>query len=318
MATVLLSFVIPHKGREVMLQRTLQSIVEQQYDLSLLEVIVVTQNAGLYDSTYPDDERLKITTLIRPEDETISRLRNVGAKEAAGEYIAFLDADIELSEHWVTVMMDELRAVSDRVLVSSVQRCDVDAPPLEKIRTVLSNAATDCNVRFLPGRNLLLRRKTFDSVGGFPEHLLTCEDYYFTDKVSQTGLLYYSSAANYLHLGEDKQYREMFKKEIWRGQSNLQSIKGRRIPLSEWPSFLVPIWILLFFIFTVLALIVGAQGVGLLGFLLLLVPIVLYSIRLKRLAQSEVALRHIVQFYLMYFPARIIGTYYGLFAAIRV
>ena len=101
--------------------------------------------------------------------------------------------------------------------------------------------SVDEPVKFLPGRNLFLKREVFTRIGGFPEHLVTCEDYWFTELASRQGPLWYTSETNYLHLGEDRNYADMFKKEIWRGQSNLISIRGRQIPPDEWPSFIVPL-----------------------------------------------------------------------------
>ena len=242
---MLVSFVIPHKGREELLERTVASIVAQDYDLSELEITIVTQNTTLASDFQREKELVSINIVFRPDNETISALRNTGVEHSSGHYLAFLDADVVLSANWVKAMLSELEDNTGRVLVSAVQRCENNAPPLEKIRTALSNATIDSEVQFLPGRNLLLKKETFAKVGGFPEHLVTCEDYYFTDRVHELGQLYYSSEADYVHLGEDKNYKELFNKEIWRGQSNLQSVKGRRIPLSELPSFLVPAWILL-------------------------------------------------------------------------
>ena len=191
----LISFIIPHKGREALLKQTLLSISRQQYDASQIEVVVVTQNAALEAGTLP--EGLNVITLHRPQQETISRLRNRGVLQAQGEYLAFLDADVEIAPDWTSSMLAELNADTGRVLVSAVQRCEDNAPPLEKIRTVLSNAVTDADVNFLPGRNLFLRRSAFEAVGGFPEHLITCEDYYFTDRVHGLGSLFYSSRSSY-------------------------------------------------------------------------------------------------------------------------
>lgn len=311
---MLLSFIIPHKGREDLLSQTIISIGHQSTPLTDIEVIIVTQNCQLSREMLPNADGLTITILHRPEHETISALRNIGVTHAAGNYIAFLDADVALSPNWVQEMLKELTSIPTRVLVSAVQNCPDNAPPLERIRTALSNANIDCNVRFLPGRNLLLTKDTFYASGGFPEHLITCEDYYFTDKVHSLGDLYYSSKATYIHLGEDKVYREMFDKEIWRGQSNLQSIKGRPIPLSELPSFLVPIWILLFFIVTVIGLIVLQPNIVTAGLLTTLLPVTIYSTRLYLIAKKEIPFSAIFRFYIIYFPARIIGTLSGLFS----
>ncbi len=308
-----ISFIIPHKGREEFLIQTIDSICSQDYDPAQFEILVITQNTELKCFAQLNSKKVPIKVIIQPDNLTISALRNVGAEQAQGEYFAFLDADIKLSKNWIKCMVTTINEKPKRILVSAAQINSEQAPPLEKIRTALSNAELNCNVNFLPGRNLFLTKETFHLVNGFPEHLITCEDYFFTDQVHQLGELYYTSLATYVHLGEDKEYNEMYKKEIWRGQSNLQSIKGRNIPLREIPSFIIPISLLVLFIFSLLAIIIKNYSLALLSFSLLLLPIAAYSLRLYKLTKDEVQFWYIFKFYLVYFPARAFGTLGGLF-----
>ncbi|MCK5664012.1 MAG: glycosyltransferase family 2 protein [Thiotrichaceae bacterium] len=308
-----ISFIIPHKGREVFLQKTIESITLQEIDLSLIEVIIVTQNDGLTNETLRFQKNITLSIYTRTVTDTISSLRNYGVEKAKGEYLAFLDADVFLSANWAQSMLNTLKEVKSRVITSAVQINGKDAPPLEKIRTALSNAITDHNVSFLPGRNLFLSRETFYKAGGFPAHLISCEDYYFTDKANQLGDLYYTSKASYIHLGEDKDFKEMYTKEIWRGQSNLLSIKGRSIPLNEIPSFIIPIAFLILFLIMLVTLISGKYIFAIFSFIAMLLPVTLYSTRLYILARNKVKFHNVVKFYLYYFPARAIGTIGGLF-----
>ncbi|MGS2721733.1 glycosyltransferase [Paraglaciecola aestuariivivens] len=312
------SFIIPHKGRFEMLIQTLQSISQQTCHLSDLEVIVVSQTPDIQQQKLLDNPDVKLNVIIRPTTDTISALRNYGVTQAKGEYLAFLDADIGLSANWVTQMLAELNADPQRVITSAMQICDDKAPPLEQIRTSLSNAEIDTNVAFLPGRNLFLSQATFAKIGGFPEHLVTCEDYYFTDKAAKLGKLYYTSKATYVHIGEDKAFGAMFKKEIWRGQSNLQSIAGRAIPLREWPSFIAPLAIMLMLMLTLVLVLLGEHTLALWAFLVAALPLFVYSLRLYMVAKKSVSLIQIVKFYIFYFPARAIGTVLGLFKSIGV
>lgn len=312
------SFIIPHKGRFEMLIQTLQSISQQACDLHDIEVLVVSQTPEIRQQTLLGNYPLNHTVFIRPENDTISALRNYGVTQAKGKYLAFLDADIWLSSNWTQQMITELSAAPSRIISSAMQICDDNAPPLEKIRTSLSNAETDTDVAFLPGRNLFLAKTSFDKIGGFPEHLITCEDYFFTDQAAKLGRLFYTSAATYIHLGEDKAYKAMFDKEIWRGQSNLQSISGRDIPLREWPSFIAPPAILLMFSLSLLLLVFGQASLALMAFLVAVMPVFVYSLRLYLLADKKIRLIHIVKFYVCYFPARAIGTVLGLFKSIGV
>jgi glycosyltransferase involved in cell wall biosynthesis len=309
------SFVIPHKGREEYLRATLRSIAAQDSDLRT-EVIVVTQNPTLSDETRALGESLTVRVILADPALTISALRNCGVRESEAPYIAFLDADIELAPNWLRAMHGILNAQSDVILVSAVQSLGTAATKIEDIRCTLSNAATDSAVHFLPGRNLFLRRESVDQVGGFPEHLVTCEDYYFTDKLGALGTLWYSSDSSYVHLGEDKALDEMFAKEVWRGQSNLQSLRGRPVRLAEWPSLLVPLWITLC---AFLALLLAASGQSMPAAILTaaaVLPFSAYVIRLYFLGKGRLPLGTIVAFYGYYFPARAWGTVIGTFRSL--
>ncbi|EWH11137.1 family 2 glycosyl transferase [Catenovulum agarivorans DS-2] len=312
------SFIIPHKGRTEMLAQTVASIWQQDFAGDQFEVIVVTQNQDLDNGLLTAGDGRTAKLVFQTPDKTISASRNLGVRHAKGDYLAFLDADVELSSNWIKAMLAELNSAPDRVLVSAMQQCNDSAPPLEKIRTALSNADVDCNLRFLPGRNLLLARETFFAAGQFPEHLITCEDYYFTDQVHKHGKLFYSSAATYIHLGEDKILGEMYKKEIWRGQSNIQSIKGRNIPFSEIPSFIVPVWIAFFALMAVVSLLFISVNAAVGCIAAALLPIVIYAFRLYKLPSNTVSYWQILKFYLVYFPARIVGTFGGVIKAVEL
>ena len=312
------SFIIPHKGRIEMLKATISSIFALDYEQNELEVIVVSQNKQLSTNDLTKQYETQLTVLLAEAAGTIAKSRNMGAKIAQGEYLAFLDADIKLSTNWLTAMMEQLSNEKNRKLISAYQICYANASPLEKLRTELSNLEVDKDVTFLPGRNLLLHRDTFDQVKGFPEHLVTCEDYYFTHKVSQLGTLFYSSAACYIHLGEDKSWRQLFAKEIWRGQSNVKSLKGRDIPLREYPSILVPFWVFFFALFTLLSIVLMDSTLLLSSLVALLLPIALYSFRLHRLTNNKLKIGTIVRFYLNYFFARALGTVMGIIKSINV
>lgn len=311
------SFIIPHKGRFDMLIKTLQSISEQSYPLENIEVIVVSQTPEIQETQLTDNTQLPLRVVVRPESETISALRNHGVAQTQGKYLAFLDADIFISPNWVNCMLEQLHNAPNRVIVSAMQICEPSASPLEQVRTSLSNIVIDTNVAILPGRNLFLTRTTFEEIGGFPEHLVTSEDSFFTDKATNLGELYYTSEATYIHLGEDKTLPELFRKEIWRGQSNLQSIRGRKIPLREIPSFVLPFEIYLSFLGSIISLSLQAYPYALLFFVLGLIPILAYSFRLYCSPQKGISFSWIFKFYTTYFLARAVGIVAGLFKNIR-
>lgn len=310
------AFIIPHKGREELLEKTVQSLIKQDDGEKKLNItiIVVSQNekAPLDESLSVENRTLKIYTM--PQNLTISALRNEGVKKTEANYIAFIDADMYLSPDWVCKMIHELEIDKSRAIVSSYEHIPENATSIEKIRVLLNNQSKDSKVPFMTGRNLFLTRETFNAIGGFPENLITAEDYYFTGKASDLGDLYMSSKSFAIHLGEDKNYKEMFRKEIWRSRSNYISMLGRKVPLSEVPSLLIPLWIAFTYVglplsllFCDYTLLIIATLIGMFFF-----PVFLYGLRCWKICEGNVSIFNTFKFYSVYFAARGFGVFVGL------
>ena len=313
MKNKIISFVIPHYGRENLLVKAIESIANQDYDLNFIEVIIVTQNKELSKFVLKFDEQLSLSVLKKSASNTISELRNAGVKLSKGDYIAFIDADVSVSSNWIACMLEELEeSGKGRTIVSAVQSNSEDATSVERIRTVLNNINRNKNVEALHGSNLFLSRDSFKLAGGFPSELKTCEDVYFTAEAGKYGPLYLTSKATHIHLGEDKDYRGLFKKEIWRGQSNIQSLKGRKVTLREVPSIIIPLSFLIFLLLSIILFISDLYILSIVNFFLFLFLVLIYSFRLVKYSNDK-GLKPIdfIKFYLVYFTARSIGTYMG-------
>ena len=304
MATV--NFVIPHLGRIEMLDATIASILAQTAAEQIAQIIVVTKNST--PLLLPEHPKLQI--LYHPEAKTISEQRNIGAGCGDSEYLAFLDADIGLAPDWLGTCLLLLNTRPELAVVSACQALPANPGKVEKLRTALSNADLDCTVSFLPGRNLLLRRSSHRQVGGFPEQLQTCEDYYYTEQLSHLGGLFYTSATCYVHLGEDQSLRQTFQKEIWRSEYNLKSLQGRTVPLREWPSILLPFWVLLAML--MLGLSIWQPVLLLPAAVMAMLPALAYSTRLFMLPGHGLNFGFIFVFYMVYFSARSLGTLAGI------
>jgi glycosyltransferase involved in cell wall biosynthesis len=298
-------FVIPHMGRPEMLRDTVRSILAQSSFEQVASITVVTKN----EHQLPLDAHAKLNILYAPDAASISDQRNRGVAAGSAPLIAFLDADIGLAKDWLEVCSGLLAEERGRVLVSAMQKNSKSAGRVERLRTALSNVSLDEPVQFLPGRNLLVKRSAHEQTGGFPEHLQTCEDYFYTEQLSRFGELYYTSHTHYVHLGEDKSLRQTFTKEIWRSEYNLLSLGGRTVPLREWPSILLPFWMVLGFV----TLFAGmySQPLALAGAIMLMVPACLYSARLYSKPSNDQPLSFLLLFYTVYFLARAAGTVKG-------
>jgi glycosyltransferase involved in cell wall biosynthesis len=301
----MIDFIIPHMGRIELLTETINSILAQTSEL-VGQIIVVTKNAT--NAGLPEHKKVKI--LRAAPTVSISEQRNMGVEQSTSDIIAFLDADIGLAPDWLSTCHNLLISNPNYAVVSAMQHCADISNSVELLRTTLSNAATEQTVDFLPGRNLLTYRRYHDAIGGFPTHLATCEDYYYTDKIQQFGKLYYTAKTYYYHLGEDASLRQTFAKEIWRSEYNLYSVKGRTISLREWPSILLPFWLLAAGLITILGL--HWPVLALLGLIALAAPVSAYALRLIRIKPPELSAGFSFIFYSVYFAARTLGTLKGV------
>ncbi len=90
----MISVIIPLYNKEPIIERSLRSVLSQDYDD--FEVIVVNDGSTDHSADIVrsfNDSRIK---LIEQENGGPSKARNTGTKHAKGEWIVFLDADDEL------------------------------------------------------------------------------------------------------------------------------------------------------------------------------------------------------------------------------
>ncbi len=307
-------FVIPHRGRDDLLNLTLTGIARLDDAGQSISVNVVSQSI---DSNIEMPEKLDGEIIPASEELTVASLRNIGAERSTSPYLAFVDADVELSTNWLTELLPRLQQDERVAMVACGQAPGANAGGVEKIRSALASAERDKVVSQIGGANMLVEREAFIEAGRFPEHLVTCEDTFFSQRIAMQGDIVVCSAAQFVHLGEDKTLGEMFRKEIWRAQSNLQSLVGRPVSVREWPSLFVPGWITLMAFTAVILAITGPGMMAALAALGALLPFVVYVTRLYIQSRGRIGLAPIVAFYACYFPARAWGTLIGAFKQLR-
>lgn len=119
----------------------------------------------------------------------IGALRNRGATVARGEWLAFIDADIEMPEDWLKQMF--ALAADDRGDVFGLDLHTPAAAPwfaaAWQRRSLRPSGRATRTVQWLPSANLLMRKQWFDKVGGFNETLRTGEDKEYTLRLHRHG-----------------------------------------------------------------------------------------------------------------------------------
>lgn len=90
----MISVIIPLYNKESIIERSLQSVLSQDYDD--FEVVVVNDGSTDRSAEIVKDIHDSRVTLIEQENGGPSKARNTGVKHAKGEWVVFLDADDEL------------------------------------------------------------------------------------------------------------------------------------------------------------------------------------------------------------------------------
>ncbi|WP_457967780.1 glycosyltransferase [Pseudomonas sp. R4-84] len=273
------SIVIPMFNEARHIGRTLLA-AQQAARQAQLECELIVVDNGSDDHGPRIANELGARVLIVPGVH-IGALRNRGAAVASGEWLAFIDADMEMPADWLKLLVEMEGRQGD------VLGLDLDTPrhapwfaQAWQRRSQRPGARPLHRVQWLPSANLLMRRRWFEQVGGFDETLRTGEDKDFSLRLRQAGaqlLLVNESLA--LHWGYEGSWREWMTKELWRQGSHWQLLRshGPSLRLLRFPALSVGAWGL--DLLTLTALLQGQVRLGLTLLLISTLPALFLSLR---------------------------------------
>lgn len=109
-SNTLLSFVIPSYNSGKFIEHSVQSILNQDIDLDLIEIIIIDDGSKDNTSEIVSNIILKYTNLRIiyhfQENAGVSSARNVGIKMSQGEYIWFIDSDDKIVDKCLSDIFD--------------------------------------------------------------------------------------------------------------------------------------------------------------------------------------------------------------------
>ena len=176
------SVIIPVRNRSDNIEVCLQSLREINYPDNKLEIIVVDDAST--DQTPDVVCRFPVRLIRLKHHKQASYCRNLAARQARGDLLAFIDSDCLADSMWlrelVPAFKDEPLGAIGGVVDSYFNDNGLDR--YEKVKSSLNVSSWSRRSQkndpffYLPSCNLLVRRHLFLDIGGFKEELVVGED----------------------------------------------------------------------------------------------------------------------------------------------
>jgi glycosyltransferase involved in cell wall biosynthesis len=220
-----ISIIVPCKNEEKYISRCIDSLLLQE-GVSLDREIVVVDN-GSTDNTLKilDTYGSSLTYYICP-GFSIAGLRNFGVEKSTKEWVAFVDADVEVDKRWAEAFnrfLEESDAKGvDRKRIITGSTCLVPENPtwVEQVwyeQLMLRDTAA---VKYINSGNLILHREMMARLGGFDTSYKTGEEEKLCEeaRLHHNGIILKNADIKAIHHGYPKGISAFFQRMRWHGK----------------------------------------------------------------------------------------------------
>ncbi|WP_031434784.1 glycosyltransferase family 2 protein [Methylomarinum vadi] len=173
-----ISVIVPTYNRCRYLKRALRSVYAQSY--APYEVIVIDDGSG-DDTAAMVQKQFPEVKYFFQSNKGVSAARNLGIKQATGDWIALLDSDDEWLPSKLQLQAESLKDQNDKKVCHTEEiwiRHGRRVNPMHKHRKSGGWIFRQClPLCVMSPSSIVLHRSIFDKVGMFDESLPACEDY---------------------------------------------------------------------------------------------------------------------------------------------
>lgn len=219
----LVSVVIPTKNEQDVIGRPIKSVKKQIYQN--IEIILVDNNSS--DKTQEIARRLGAKVYdFGPER---SAQRNFGAKKAKGDYLLFLDADMELSKDVIEecVNLIERDAKIGAVTILEESRAKNFWEKAKAFERSFYNIAGD----EITDAARFFKRQVFEKLGGYDETITGPEDWDLTDRIKRSGYKIGVCKEVIYHYERIPNLFSLLKKKYYYGLKSHRYLEKQKVPL---------------------------------------------------------------------------------------
>lgn len=221
-----ISVVVPVRDEEESIRVLLEGLLSQ----TLPPNEIVITDGGSIDATREIIEEFISSgapvRLIRQQAALPGRGRNVGVEHSQGEWVAFTDGGNRPEPDWLANLaakvgdnscVDVVYGSYEPVIDSFFRECAAIAyvPPPVEVDGMLTRS------RFIA--SALMRRRVWEEVGGFPEHLRSGEDLLFMRKIDRKGFRTLPAPRAVVHWSIQPNLWRTFKRFTSYARSNIRA-----------------------------------------------------------------------------------------------
>ena len=218
----LVSIIITTKNEGKILGKALKSVINQSYPKK--EIIVVDNYSS--DNTKNITKAYDISFFeFGPER---SAQRNFGAKKSHGEYVFFMDADMELT----------LKVIEDCVETTFKEKLDGVVIPEESKWINFWGKVKAFERSFYSERGdpvtdaaRFFKKSVFIKVGGYDETITGPEDWDLPDRIKEAGYIIGRSSQKIYHHEQEISLLTLFKKKFYYGLNAHKYLSKHNIPV---------------------------------------------------------------------------------------
>lgn len=229
--SISLSIIIPCKNEVRHIARCIDSVLVQDNDSVSLEVRVVDNGSsdGTLELLKAYGPRIIVDVLPHA---SVGDLRNYAAGKSSAEWLAFIDADVELSRDWLLRLTELLTSPAsgcDALMSIFGSTCEASPEPEWVERLWVRQLAERDRRRstYINSGHLVVSRKLFQAAGGFPGNLAAGEDVAFcANAVDKGAKICKASILRAVHHGYPKTLGQFYRRERWHGLGMRLSLRN--------------------------------------------------------------------------------------------
>lgn len=218
----MISIIIPAYNEENYIYKTLTAL-DAYIAGNAVEVIVVDN--GSTDKTADICKQFTWVKRIHLSCRTtVGEARNIGVTHSSGTTLAFIDADILVTEQWFCALSRFEKGIESHNMLVTGNKVSISKEP-SWIENNWFSCLKSKTATYINSGNLICSKQLFERVGGFDKKLKTGEDVDFCEKAKQQGALITPDAQFFVyHEGYPKTLKAFFARERWHGIGDTQSL----------------------------------------------------------------------------------------------